>query len=113
MLWVEYKSEKVYDLGARDVILPPFDSYSNGKYMPAAHMFANGGGILRALTPINDSVEIISEEIGFDKRRHSPALRGLLTPSVARTENGRISPMSKQKRAPKFWHPLIPARQYI
>jgi len=64
-----------YDLGAREVILPPFDSYSKGKHMPIAHMYANGNnGILRKLTPVDDGVEIISEAVTFDKRSLTPAM---------------------------------------
>jgi len=64
-----------YDLGAREVILPPFDRYSKGKHMPIAHMFANGhNGILRKLTPVDDGVEIISEAVTFDKRSLTPAM---------------------------------------
>lgn len=75
-----------YDLGAREVICPPFDRYSKGKDMPIAHMFANGGnGILRRLTVTDPKCEIISEACTFQKVP--------ITPAMTRFENelgGRI-----------------------
>jgi hypothetical protein len=80
------EGKTVYDLGAREVISPPFDSLSKGKNMPIAHMFCTGGnGILRRLTPVNDNVEIISRAYTFDKE--------FLTVAMTRFENelsGRV-----------------------
>ena len=58
-----------YDLGAREVIKPPFDVFSCGKNMPIAHMYApKGNGTLFALSVTDPKTEVISEAYGFDKR---------------------------------------------
>ena len=64
-----------YDLAAREVILPPFDRFSKGKHMPSPHMFSNGhNGIARRLCPINPAVEIITEEVSYEKKSVSPLM---------------------------------------
>ena len=64
-----------YDLGAREVLKAPFDSFSKGKNMPIAHMFYSGGnGILRELKATDDKTEIISEAYTFDKKFLSIAM---------------------------------------
>ena len=88
------EGKTVYDLGAREVISPPFDSLSKGKNMPIAHMFCSGGnGILRKLTPIDESVEVISRAYTFDKK--------CLTVAMTRFENelsGRVVVMGMTVR---------------
>jgi hypothetical protein len=75
-----------YDLGAREVIKPPFDKFSRGKNMPIAHMYApKGNGKLLELSPICSTVEVISEAYTFDKK--------FITAAMTRFENplgGRI-----------------------
>ena len=58
-----------FDFGAKEVIKPPFDQYSVGKNMPAAHTYANGkNGIPRTMTPIGEKTEIISEIYSSDRK---------------------------------------------
>ena len=75
-----------YDLGAREVINPPFDRFSRGKNMPIAHMYApKGNGKLLELTLTDSGTEVISEAYTFDKK--------LITAAMTRFENslgGRI-----------------------
>ena len=75
-----------YDLGAREVIKPPFDSFSRGKNMPIAHMYApKGNGKLLELIVNSDKTEVISEAYTFDKK--------FLTVAMSRFENslgGRV-----------------------
>ncbi len=64
-----------YDLGAREIIKPPFDTYSKGKNMPSAHMFSRGkNGKLLEMKIINPEVEIISEEYTMHKEFVSVAM---------------------------------------
>ncbi|MBR6792803.1 MAG: hypothetical protein IKM48_00415 [Clostridia bacterium] len=54
--------EMKYDFAAKEVICPPFDQYSVGKNMPAAHTYAKGkNGIPRSVTPLGEETEIISK----------------------------------------------------
>ena len=75
-----------YDLGAREVIKPPFDGFSRGKNMPIAHMYSpKGNGKLLRLTVIDPNTEVISEAYTFDRK--------LITPAMTRFENslgGRV-----------------------
>ena len=83
-----------YDLGAREVIKPPFDVFSRGKNMPIAHMYApKGNGKLLELTLIDDRTEVISEAYTFDRR--------LITAAMTRFENslgGRVVVMGMTVR---------------
>lgn len=64
-----------YDLGAREVIKPPFDVFSCGKNMPIAHMYApKGNGKLLELTVTDSKTEVISEAYTFDKKFISAAM---------------------------------------
>ena len=64
-----------YDLGAREVIKPPFDVFSCGKNMPIAHMYApKGNGKLLELTVTDSKTEVISEAYTFDKKFISTAM---------------------------------------
>ena len=75
-----------YDLGAREVIKPPFDRFSRGKNMPSAHMYApKGNGKLLELVATDTRTEVISEAYTFDKK--------FLTVAMSRFENslgGRV-----------------------
>ena len=75
-----------YDLGAREIIRPPFDGFSRGKNMPIAHMYApKGNGKLLELAVIDTKTEVISEAYTFDER--------FLTAAMTRYENslgGRV-----------------------
>jgi len=75
-----------YDLGAREVIKPPFDVFSRGKNMPIAHMYApKGNGKLLELTLTDERTEVISEAYTYD--------RNLITAAMTRFENalgGRV-----------------------
>lgn len=75
-----------YDLGAREVIKPPFDTFSRGKNMPIAHMYApKGNGKLLELSALDPKVEVISEAYTFDRR--------FITAAMTRFENslgGRV-----------------------
>ena len=75
-----------YDLGAREVIKPPFDRFSHGKNMPIAHMYApKGNGKLLELTLTDKGTEVISEAYTFDRK--------LITAAMTRFENslgGRV-----------------------
>ena len=69
-----------YDLGAREVIKPPFDKLSRGKNMPIAHMYApKGNGKLLELTVTDPKVEVISEAYTFDRK--------FITAAMTRFEN--------------------------
>jgi len=58
-----------YDLGAREVIKPPFDRFSCGKNMPSAHMYApKGNGKLLELTVTDEKTEVISEAYTFERK---------------------------------------------
>lgn len=64
-----------YDLGAREVIKPPFDGFSRGKNMPIAHMYApKGNGKLLELTVTDSKTEVISEAYTFDRNFISAAM---------------------------------------
>lgn len=64
-----------YDLDAREIIKPPFDTFSKGKNMPAAHMFSNGkSGMLLELKVTDPSTEIITEEYSFQRELNSVAM---------------------------------------
>ena len=64
-----------FDLGAREVILPPFDKFSKGKNMPSAHMFApSGKGNLLQMTVTDPKCEVITEEVTFQKQFISTAM---------------------------------------
>lgn len=64
-----------YDLGAREVIKPPFDTFSRGKNMPIAHMYApKGNGKLLELIPTAPETEVISEAYTFEKKFISAAM---------------------------------------
>lgn len=57
---------RVYDLDAREIIKSPFDKFSKGTHMPAAHMFCSGkNGKMLEMKIIDPKVEIISEEYSF------------------------------------------------
>ncbi len=75
-----------YDLGAREVIKPPFDRFSRGKNMPIAHMYSpKGNGKLLELTVNHEKTEVISEAYTFE--------RVFLTVAMTRFENalgGRV-----------------------
>ena len=83
-----------YDLGAREVIKPPFDIFSRGKNMPIAHMYApKGNGKLLGLSVIDDKTEVISEAYTFDRR--------FITSAMTRFENslgGRVVVMGMTVR---------------
>ncbi len=64
-----------YDLAAREVFVPPFDRFSKGKHMPSPHMFANGhNGIPRRLYVTDPAVEVITQEISFERKPVSPLM---------------------------------------
>ena len=64
-----------YDLGAREVIKPPFDGFSRGKNMPIAHMYApKGNGKLLELAVTDSKTEVISEAYTFDRNFISAAM---------------------------------------
>ena len=63
-----------FDLGAREILKPPYDRFSKGKNMPSAHMLAKGNGILRELKITEEGVEVISEAYSFDKKFLSIAM---------------------------------------
>ncbi len=72
---VATKDNVLYDLGARETITPPFDTFSKGKNMPIAHMFCpKGNGRLLKLTKIDERCEIISEAYTYDKQLLSVAM---------------------------------------
>lgn len=78
--------EMKYDFAAKEVIQPPFDRYSVGKNMPAAHTYAKGkNGIPRTMTPLSEKTQIISKIYSCD---------GIpFTPGMTRFENelgGRV-----------------------
>lgn len=60
--------EMKFDFAAKEVIQPPFDQYSVGKNMPAAHTYAKGkNGIPRTVTPLGEKTQIISKVVNCDK----------------------------------------------
>ncbi len=61
--------EMKYDYAAKEVIRPPFDQYSKGKNMPAAHTYAKGkNGIPRTMTPLGEKTQIISEVYSCERK---------------------------------------------
>ena len=62
------------DLGAREVILPPFDTFSRGKNMPSAFMFSAGCGTLYRMTVTDPACEVISELETFRREPVCPAM---------------------------------------
>ncbi|MBR3943061.1 MAG: hypothetical protein IKJ55_06855, partial [Clostridia bacterium] len=64
-----------YDLDAREIIKPPFDAFSKGKNMPAAHMYSNGkNGMLLEMKVTDPNTEIITEEYSFQRELNSVAM---------------------------------------
>lgn len=64
-----------FDFGAKEVIQPPFDRYSAGKCMPAAHNYAHGkNGIPRAMTLLGEETEVISEILTSERQSVTPAM---------------------------------------
>lgn len=64
-----------YDLGAREVIAKPYATYSKGKHMPIAHMFANGAnGKLLRITVKNEACEVLSNAYTFEEKYVCPAM---------------------------------------
>lgn len=79
------------DLGAREVILPPFAEEAFGTHMPAAHIYAGGkNGAAFRMTVTDPACEMLSEVRDF---RGNP-----VTPGMTRFENalgGRIVVMGQ------------------
>ncbi len=64
-----------FDLAAREVIKPPFDTLNKGKHMPSAHMFAMGrNGKLLRMEITDENCEVISEMYNFKRECICPAM---------------------------------------
>lgn len=64
-----------FDLAAREVIQPPFDTLSKGKNMTSAHMFAVGrNGKLLRMEITDKNCEVISELHNFKRECVCPAM---------------------------------------
>lgn len=64
-----------FDLAAREVIQPPFDTLSKGKHMTSAYMFAVGrNGKLLRMEITDEKCEVISEMHNFKRECVCPAM---------------------------------------
>ena len=65
----------LFDFGAKEVIEAPFDQYTVGKNMPAAHNYASGkNGIARTMVPLDEKTEIISQIYSSERKPLVPAM---------------------------------------
>ena len=65
----------MFDFGAKEVIEAPFDQYTVGKNMPAAHNYASGkNGIARTMIPLDEKTEIISQIYSSERKPLVPAM---------------------------------------